>query len=162
MTIKVRKVRSTLPTREVYESLSKYVQDLERRILALEDKNGIRPVTLHNKSGKLIKDKQHEIHIQHVIGAINNYFNCSTSDWLKVSRQRKLKEMKWILYNTLRLNYNMDNYHLISLMLDERFGFKVDRTTVYHSFNMFDDMIGLRDVYSERFMNKYNEIKKQL
>lgn len=150
------------PSAEDYESLSKYIRELERRIILLEGKTGITTSVLKGGNQKIIKQKQHEIYVQHVIGVINNRFNCGSDDWLKVSRKKRVKELRWILYNILRFNYSMDNYHLISLVLEESFNYKIDRATIYHAFNAFDDMSVLKDVSSESFMSKYEEIKKLL
>jgi len=117
---------------------------------------------LRDDNRKLLKQKQHVVYTNHAIGAINQYFKCETKDWLKQSRKRNIRDMKWLLFNLVRFNYNMDNYHLVSLVLGENFNYEVDRATVYHAFNRFDDMAGMRDIYSVNFMNKYNEIKKQL
>lgn len=160
--IKTKKTRTTPPTREAYESLSKYVQSLERRMLIMEGKLNIKAPSLVGSDRKLLKRQQHIIYANHVASVINKHFRCETSDWMQWLRKKEIKEIRWIFCNTLRFSYGMDNYHLISMIIEEAWGFKIHRATIFHAFNKFDDMVDMVDAHSADFMHKYNTIKKLL
>lgn len=154
---KERKKRITLL--ELYESQSKFILYLEKRILNLESQlqNHFKISRTTFIGSEALAEKQNFIYFNSAVESINNYYNIKTIDWLNKSRKDTIIEIRYIFFWILIYKYNIINFKILSKLLKDN-NYAMDRTTFYHVIEVYENCLDSKDVNENKRIKKYNEI----
>lgn len=146
-----------------YESLSKYVNLLERRIIRLESFLNLPNINGKNESivgSEYIIEKQNILLLNHIIDIVNDYFGVTTTYWLKKTKKRLVIEIRYLFFWISIFHYNIPEDALMNFLL--KHNCKYDRTTFYHVRTKYSDTVDSFDALSKQLIKKYNEIIARL
>lgn len=145
--------------REEFNSLHKYVTELEKRILNLElQLKGKRYSNSLGKKFNFVNKKQNEIEFKYLITVFKEYYKDFSLAFL--GGKKEVIKIRRILIYICKDYFNINEAGIKELLF-EHLNYTIDRSTIYHHIQVFEDRVAVSD--NELYMlSEWKEILEKI